>query len=219
MTSTWLQARSVLLLSPYLPAFLDCSLSGLNLYPQTLAGAEGFEPPSSVLETDSLTVELTPLIFEGFAILPLSPSCFARLSRLAPQFTHLLQPQGVPVHSRAFLLLRHRHMRRDGYSHSAIWFLCAPCASGSACKTSRTPDAQWSSSCSSSSSNYAPCTRGTAMSLFRASYPLILTDSGEIHPLLLSQGFAVKPLSPSCFARRSGLAPQFTRCFLFQGFP
>src|SRR5208283_3134389 len=27
----------------------------------TLAGAEGFEPPSSVLETDSLTVELTPL--------------------------------------------------------------------------------------------------------------------------------------------------------------
>jgi hypothetical protein len=30
--------------------------SGLNL-----AGAEGFEPPSSVLETDSLTVELTPL--------------------------------------------------------------------------------------------------------------------------------------------------------------
>src|SRR5580700_986172 len=26
-----------------------------------MAGAEGFEPPSSVLETDSLTVELTPL--------------------------------------------------------------------------------------------------------------------------------------------------------------
>src|SRR5208283_1492772 len=46
---------------PYLPAFLDCSLSGLNLLPSTLAGAEGFEPPSSVLETDSLTVELTPL--------------------------------------------------------------------------------------------------------------------------------------------------------------
>src|SRR5215470_15854291 len=32
-----------------------------RLLPQTLAGAEGFEPPSSVLETDSLTVELTPL--------------------------------------------------------------------------------------------------------------------------------------------------------------
>jgi hypothetical protein len=31
------------------------------LSPKTLAGAEGFEPPSSVLETDSLTVELTPL--------------------------------------------------------------------------------------------------------------------------------------------------------------
>src|ERR1035441_1158697 len=30
--------------------------SGINL-----AGAEGFEPPSSVLETDSLAVELTPL--------------------------------------------------------------------------------------------------------------------------------------------------------------
>src|ERR1700757_201232 len=29
--------------------------------PYDLAGAEGFEPPSSVLETDSLTVELTPL--------------------------------------------------------------------------------------------------------------------------------------------------------------
>src|SRR5260370_7753534 len=30
-----------------------------------LAGAEGFEPPSSVLETDSLTVELTPLFPSG----------------------------------------------------------------------------------------------------------------------------------------------------------
>src|SRR5580700_9476627 len=34
--------------------------SGLTC--QILAGAEGFEPPSSVLETDSLTVELTPLL-------------------------------------------------------------------------------------------------------------------------------------------------------------
>jgi hypothetical protein len=33
----------------------------LKLHPTNLAGAEGFEPPSSVLETDSLTVELTPL--------------------------------------------------------------------------------------------------------------------------------------------------------------
>ena len=41
---------------------------------QILAGAEGFEPPSSVLETDSLTVELTPLepignfVIRNFAI-------------------------------------------------------------------------------------------------------------------------------------------------------
>src|ERR1017187_3676449 len=36
-------------------------LATLALRFQILAGAEGFEPPSSVLETDSLTVELTPL--------------------------------------------------------------------------------------------------------------------------------------------------------------
>jgi hypothetical protein len=34
---------------------------GLATLAHELAGAEGFEPPSSVLETDSLTVELTPL--------------------------------------------------------------------------------------------------------------------------------------------------------------
>src|SRR5690349_12728379 len=33
-----------------------------------LAGAEGFEPPSSVLETDSLTVELTPLSLSGESV-------------------------------------------------------------------------------------------------------------------------------------------------------
>src|ERR1700682_5352266 len=33
--------------------------------PKTLAGAEGFEPPSPVLETGSLTVELTPLNSSG----------------------------------------------------------------------------------------------------------------------------------------------------------
>ena len=32
-----------------------------------LAGAEGFEPPSSVLETDSLAIELTPL-FPGVRV-------------------------------------------------------------------------------------------------------------------------------------------------------
>src|SRR5216683_5442127 len=36
-----------------------------NSVSKTLAGAEGFEPPSSVLETDSLTVELTPLFPSG----------------------------------------------------------------------------------------------------------------------------------------------------------
>ena len=41
----------------------SCSLIPYSLFPVStnLAGAEGFEPPSSVLETDSLTVELTPL--------------------------------------------------------------------------------------------------------------------------------------------------------------
>src|SRR5580700_1313556 len=43
------------------PRLLLSLLAAYLLSPQTLAGAEGFEPPSSVLETDSLTVELTPL--------------------------------------------------------------------------------------------------------------------------------------------------------------
>jgi hypothetical protein len=43
-----------------------------------LAGAEGFEPPSPVLETGSLAVELTPLFFKGSAI------HFASLSVLRP---------------------------------------------------------------------------------------------------------------------------------------
>src|SRR6266550_5045185 len=49
------------------PVLLRCnrhlaSYSSLFLpLTKILAGAEGFEPPSSVLETDSLTVELTPL--------------------------------------------------------------------------------------------------------------------------------------------------------------
>ena len=42
------------LLSTFRSYFRTCSS-------KILAGAEGFEPPSSVLETDSLTVELTPL--------------------------------------------------------------------------------------------------------------------------------------------------------------
>src|SRR6267154_1263349 len=43
------------------------------LSPQILAVAEGFEPPSSVLETDSLTVELTPLkLLSHLVIVPLN---------------------------------------------------------------------------------------------------------------------------------------------------
>src|SRR6202041_344598 len=45
----------------------------LPLPSKILAGAEGFEPPSSVLETDSLTVELTPLF--------LVPSYESRVAR------------------------------------------------------------------------------------------------------------------------------------------
>src|SRR5690348_1042952 len=40
---------------------LDSHHSTWPFCSQTLAGAEGFEPPSPVLETGSLTVELTPL--------------------------------------------------------------------------------------------------------------------------------------------------------------
>src|SRR5207248_6681789 len=45
--------------------FVPTAITSPGLLPSSLcpnlAGAEGFEPPSSVLETDSLTVELTPL--------------------------------------------------------------------------------------------------------------------------------------------------------------
>src|SRR3712207_8137192 len=42
-----------------------------TLFPYTtlFRSAEGFEPPSSVLETDSLAIELTPLSFKGSATL------------------------------------------------------------------------------------------------------------------------------------------------------
>src|SRR5436305_2679312 len=40
-----------------------CFCHPISYFPKTqLAGAEGFEPPSPVLETGSLTVELTPLL-------------------------------------------------------------------------------------------------------------------------------------------------------------
>src|SRR5277367_5301710 len=77
--------------------------------PDKLAGALGFEPRSSVLETDSLTIELTPLFHQ----LP-SPA-----------------PQGAIA-----------------WAASPTSFLYVPCASGSACRTSRTRDGRWSSFCS-----------------------------------------------------------------------
>ena len=40
-----------------------------------LAGALGFEPRSSVLETDSLTVELTPLYLPSLLFHPEGPCC------------------------------------------------------------------------------------------------------------------------------------------------
>src|ERR1039457_1579604 len=48
-------------------------LATLALRFQILAGAEGFEPPSSVLETDSLTVELTPLFAVSRQLSAFSP--------------------------------------------------------------------------------------------------------------------------------------------------
>src|SRR5450432_3355003 len=51
-----------------------------------LAGAEGFEPPSSVLETDSLTVELTPLYQKLFHFLVrrVLPASRTELLKLQP---------------------------------------------------------------------------------------------------------------------------------------
>ena len=51
-----------------------------------MAGAEGFEPPSSVLETDSLAVELTPLCprLLRFAVDRVFPALAAELAELEP---------------------------------------------------------------------------------------------------------------------------------------
>src|ERR1700727_430852 len=89
--------------------------------PGKLAGELGFEPRSSVLETDSLTVELTPPV--------------------------------VGVRR-----LSHSRIRLETTS-----FPCGPCACGRYCRTSRTPDGQWSSSCSSWLSSSCFCTPGTAV--------------------------------------------------------
>ena len=51
-----------------LPYFHSFAPGVCRAHPNSnLAGAEGFEPPSSVLETDSLAVELTPL-FSGVRV-------------------------------------------------------------------------------------------------------------------------------------------------------
>src|SRR5579872_498320 len=59
--STARQSCQLQLNLPFSSSRLTSLLLALTFSPKTLAGAEGFEPPSSVLETDSLTVELTPL--------------------------------------------------------------------------------------------------------------------------------------------------------------
>src|SRR5580704_10418936 len=75
----------------------------LPLPSKILAGAEGFEPPSSVLETDSLTVELTPLCpcgADALARVPLLFYFFVRrmLPATVTEFLHF-QPvrRSLPV--------------------------------------------------------------------------------------------------------------------------
>ena len=61
-----------------------------------LAGAEGFEPPSPVLETSSLTVELTPLHPQkttrllGFFMSRMFAATIAELRKLQPSCRLLL---------------------------------------------------------------------------------------------------------------------------------
>ena len=57
---------------------------------ETMAGAEGFEPPSSVLETDSLAIELTPLSLGEFQTRPLTVRDYFT-SRCAVCLRHLRQ--------------------------------------------------------------------------------------------------------------------------------
>src|ERR1041385_8255423 len=81
---------------------------GLTALPaplQTLAGAEGFEPPSPVLETGSLTVELTPLCScSADALARLLLFHFFMRRVLAATAAELLQLQ--PVRSRFAVLRR-----------------------------------------------------------------------------------------------------------------
>src|SRR6202044_1100942 len=61
----------------------------LPLPSKILAGAEGFEPPSSVLETDSLTVELTPLCASGGRLIVIGRPEITRSPDLPIYFTSL----------------------------------------------------------------------------------------------------------------------------------
>src|SRR6267142_2488937 len=77
--------------SPSSAHFFSFPLGRLS---KTLAGAEGFEPPSSVLETDSLTVELTPLFQKLFhflvrRVLPASRTKLLELQPLRRRFAVL----------------------------------------------------------------------------------------------------------------------------------
>src|SRR6185437_5533904 len=119
--------KSLILQNPYW-----CSCRFASAF-QKLAGAEGFEPPSSVLETDSLTVELTPLKT-------------VILSRL------LLAVEGSERAARKIARL----------ARFLISLLCAAYASGNGGRTSSSPAAR-SSSCGSWSSNScALCNHRTA---------------------------------------------------------
>src|SRR5690348_13629182 len=68
-----------------------CLLLPLSAVLQILAGAEGFEPPSPVLETGSLAVELTPLLLTKLLLL-FRP--FARLAEHARSFASLRMTAG-----------------------------------------------------------------------------------------------------------------------------
>jgi hypothetical protein len=81
-------------------SLLNLALPGFR--PKIMAGAEGFEPPSSVLETDSLTVELTPLCLRSayaFVRAPLFHFFMRRMLAAAVAELFQLQPlrHGLPV--------------------------------------------------------------------------------------------------------------------------
>jgi hypothetical protein len=85
---------------------------------QILAGAEGFEPPSPVLETGSLTVELTPLpSLSSSGDLPLSPKDLGaprillrnpapKARKFAPPLFHFLMRRVLAATAAEFLELQ-----------------------------------------------------------------------------------------------------------------